>query len=49
MCLIIDNIDAICHAVGRPKNNVIHCKVCGIELSFFNCDETKKGSGSLKI
>ncbi len=34
--------------VGRPRNSVKFCKVCGIELTFENCKETKKGSGSLR-
>lgn len=34
--------------VGRPRNSVKFCKVCNTELSFENCRETKRGSGSLR-
>lgn len=43
----IIEVDTICQ-VGRPKNSIKFCKVCGIELTFENCRETKKGSGSLR-
>ncbi len=49
MCAIIEeDIGNICHVIGRPKNNASFCKDCGTTLSFENCRETSKGSGSLR-
>lgn len=42
----IETIDFV--HVGRPKNEVKFCKVCGIELTFETARETRKGSGSLR-
>ena len=41
------NNDAIHVHVGRPKNDNKFCE-CGVELTFENTRETKKGSGSLR-
>jgi len=41
------NNDTIHVHVGRPKNDNKFCE-CGVELTFENTRETKKGSGSLR-